>query len=128
MENILSKVTKPTAAEAKALAMFFPSASNPSTTKGDEKPLSFDPSESCVVLNQQKRKKAALKLKNQRLVNVSVAMLKKYSPIVPKGKVRQRLASEQKILNMKFSCDMTADDVEQDLQCVSGVQVHRFRM
>ena len=43
---------------------------------------------------------------------LSVAMLKKYSPIVPKGKLRQQLAARGSILNIKFFRVMTADEVK----------------
>ena len=69
-------MSKPTEAEAKALAKFFPS------TKSKSSGGSFDPTADCVVVGQQKKKKAAIKPK-PRPISISVVMMKKYSPIVP---------------------------------------------
>ena len=98
-------MSKPTEAEAKALAKFFPS------TKSKSSGGSFDPTADCVVLGQQKKKKAAIKPK-QRPISISVVMMKKYSPIVPKGKKRQQLAAQGRILNMKVTREMSSEEIQ----------------
>ena len=105
-------------AEAKALAKFFPSSSKKSD-KG------FDPTGTSVVLPQQKKKKAAIKPK-QRPVNATVVMLKKFSTCVPKGKLRQQLAAEGRILNMKFHREMTADEVKRKI--LGSFQVSKYTL
>lgn len=71
----------------------------------------FNPTAECVVSGNQKKKKAAIRSK-QRAVNVSVVMMKKYSPTIPKGKERQNLAAEGRILNMKVTRGMSAKEVK----------------
>ena len=105
-KSIISKVKKPTEAEAKALARIFPSSSKP---RAIEK--AFDPAAECVVSGQQKKKKAAIRPK-QRTISISVVMMKKYSSIVPKGKERHNLAAEGRILNMKLTRGMSAKEVK----------------
>ena len=90
------------------MAQIFPSSSAP---KAAERALNFDPAAVCVVSGQQKKKKAAIKPK-QRVVNISVVMMKKYSSCVPKGKERQSLAANGRILNMKVTRGMSAREVK----------------
>ena len=98
-------VSKPTEAEAKALAKYFPSAKSTSSQRA------FDTAAECVVSGPQKKKKAAIRPK-QRPVNISVIMMQKYSPVVPKGKERQKLASQGRMLNMKVSRGMNAKELK----------------
>ena len=95
-ESIISRVKKPTQAEAKALSSYFPSSYANAARK-----WSFDPSTECVVLPMQKKKKAATK--RQRPGNITVIMMKEYSSTIPKGKRRERLTSKGRILSLRFS-------------------------
>ena len=113
---MVSKVAKPSEAEAKALAKFFPSAS--SCVVPTKK---FDASADCVVLGAQKRKKAAIKGKSERPVTVSVMMMKKYCPVIPKGKVRKRLASEGRMQNLKVTRNMNAKAIREKILRGFGV-------
>lgn len=98
-------VSKPTEAKAKALAKYFPSAKSTSSQRA------FDPAAECVVLGPQKKKKAAIRPK-QRPVNISIVMMQKYSPVVPKGKECHKLASQGRMLNMKVSRGMNAKELK----------------
>ena len=100
-ESIISKVKKPSEAEAKASAKFFPSSTKPKVIA-----QSFDPAAESIVSSQQK-KKAAIRPKQ----SVSVVMMKKYSTI-PKGKERHSLATEGRILSMKVTRGMSAKEVK----------------
>jgi hypothetical protein len=115
-ESIISKVKKPSEAEAKALAKFFPSSTKPKAVT-----QAFDPSAESVVSSQQKKKKAAIRPK-QRTVSVSVVMMKKYSSTIPKGKERQSLASEGRILNMKVTRGMSAKEIKDKISKAFEVQ------
>lgn len=90
------------------MAQFFPSTAKPKVGSSSN---TFDPTAECVVSGNQKKKKAAIRPK-QRAVNVSVVMMKKYSPTIPKGKERQNLAAEGRILNMKVTRGMNAKEVK----------------
>ena len=58
-----------------------------------------------------KKKKAAIRPK-QRTASIPVVMMLKYSPVVPKGKERQKLASQGRILNLKVSRGMSSKEVK----------------
>ena len=53
-------------------------------------------------------------------------MLKKFSSCVPKGKLRQQLAAEERILNMKFHREMTADEVKSKI--LGSFQVSKYTL
>ena len=83
-KSILTKVTTPTEAEAKAI--YFPS--------GKMRPK-FDVTKNCVA---SKKKATAAKGKGiQRPTTVSVVLMKEYSPLVPKNKDHQKLMSEGRV-------------------------------
>ncbi len=113
---MVSKVAKPSEAEAKALAKFFPSAS--SCVMPTKK---FDASADCVVLRAQKQKKAAIKGQSERPVTVSIVMMRKYCPVIPKGKVRKRLASEGRMQNLKVTRSMNAKPIREKILHGFGV-------
>ena len=99
------------------MAQIFPSFSTP---KAAERALNFDPAAECVVSGQQKKIKAAIKPK-QRVVNISVVMMKKYSSCLPKGKERHSLAANGRILNMKVTRGMSAREVKDKIRAVFDV-------
>ena len=100
-ESIISEIKKPTQAEAKALAAFFP---------GSKRRVDFDPSAESIVLSRQKKKKAAIK--RQRSTTISVIMLEKYSSTIPKGILRKRMAAKGKIQGIKFTREMSFQEVK----------------
>lgn len=105
-ESVISRIKKPTQAEAKALARYFPSTStSTSTTCSTVRKRPFDPAAESVALPMQKKKKRAVK--RPRPANISVIMMKEFSSIIPKGKVRQKLSSKGRILSVSFSRDMS---------------------
>ena len=116
-ESIIAKVKKPTQAEAKALATYFPSSKSAS-----KRALVFDPAAESVVLPMQKKKKCATK--RQRPCNVTVILMKEFSPKIPKGKIRQRLASKGRILSLRISRSMTNQEVKN--QVVRAFKVDKF--
>ena len=107
--NITSRVKKPTEAEAKALAKYFPSTSAGKKKSRD----AFDPVAESIVLPKQKKKKAAIS--RPRATNITVIMMKEYSPSIPKGKRRQSLATSGRIQTLKFTRTMTQLEVKNQI-------------
>ena len=93
------------------MASYFPT--NTSQKRDHSQSLHFNPTAESVVLPLQKKKKAATK--RERPSNVTVIMMKEYSCSIPKGKVRQRLASEGRILNIRFSRRMSSQEVSNQI-------------
>ena len=62
---------------------------------------------------EHRKKKAAIPKKHVIIkpINVPVVMLKNFSPVLPKGKDRQRLMSSGQILNVRVNRDMTPSEV-----------------
>ena len=118
-ETIISRVKKPTEAEAKVLASYFPSTSAP---RKREYPR-FDPSAQSIVLPMQKKKKAAI-TKRERPSNITVVMMKEYCTSIPKGKVRQKLAAKGRILSVRFSRSMSCQEVTN--QIIRTFKVAKF--
>lgn len=114
----MGKVLKPTPIEVRALAKCFPSSS---TTKKS----GFDPNADCVVIQAQKKKKAAIKGK-QRPISITVVMLRSYLPTVPKGKMRKNLASEGRIQNIGVTRDMTNLQVRNKIVRAFGIASFSF--
>ena len=92
--DILKKVTKPTEAEAQALAKYFPSNSS--------RPR-FDPKAECL-----KSTKKGSRKKNERPCAVTVVMMKKFTSCIPKGKVRKQMVQEGKIHTLRINRSASA--------------------
>ena len=106
--SIIAKVKKPTEAEAKALAKYFPSGSS---YKAERKTSTgFDPLAESVVKDRQLKKKGAIK--RQRPSSITVVMMDQYCSSIPKGKVRRKLASKGKVQSIKFTRSMTHQEVK----------------
>ena len=88
--SILSKVKKPTQAEAKAISQMF------STSKNEKKRL-FDPLADSIVEPQKKKKKKAIPSKKSKPTNLKVFLLDKQQTKVPKGEVRKLLEKEGRV-------------------------------
>ena len=114
-ESIIAKVKKPTQAEAKALSTYFPSSKSAPKR-------AFDPAAESVVLPMQKKKKCATK--RQRPCNVTVILMKDFCPKIPKGQIRQRLASKGRILSLRISRSMTNQEVKN--QVIRAFKVDKF--
>ena len=104
-QSIIARVKKPTEAEAKALASYFPSTAS---RKRSLEP-SFDLSADCVVSSQQKKKSAS---KTPRLSTITVVVMKKYERAVPRGKRRQKLSSEGRVKPVKLRRSMSSQEVK----------------
>lgn len=96
-ESILSRVKKPSEAEAAALSKCFPS--------GERKP--FDPSQS-----SQKKKKGASAPAKSKACTVDVVMLKNFKQDVPKGLERKNLKKKGRIQSVKLTRAMGEEEVE----------------
>ena len=75
----------------------------------------FNPNADCVVIGEQRKKKAAIKKRPSRPVNVSVVMMKNFSPIVPKGKIRQELVTTGKIQTMRVTKETSSSVIQEKI-------------
>ena len=100
----MSRVKKPTHAEAETLAKLFPSSS--STSKRSI-PI-FDPSAESVVVQRKRQKKA---ITRKHFTNVTVVMMTKYSPYLPKKDARKELICNGRAQSLPFSRNMSKAEV-----------------
>ena len=98
VEDILSKVKKPSEAEARALSKCFPGGKNPSTSASTE----FNPR-----LDYKKKQKRATKLSK-----VEVIMLKEFQGWIPKGEARKKLRRKGRVSDVSFTMSMTNSQIE----------------
>lgn len=84
----------------------------------------FDPSADCVVLDSKRKKKAAIKRKPERFVTISVVMMKKFIPSIPKGKQRQRLASQGRMQGLKVTHSMNGQEIRNKI--MDAFKVSKF--
>ena len=101
IENILSRVKKPSEAEAAALAKCFPSTSGPRKQ--------FDPAEESVVKQNQNKKKWGIK--SSKPSKVEVVMFEEFQD-VPKGEARKKLKRKGRICDVQLTRAMSALQVE----------------
>ncbi len=111
-ESVLKRISKPKDVEVKELSKMFPSYR---TKPGPSQ--KFDPGAKCVAAERQKKKKKS-SVPKKILSAVTVVVLDKFSCIVPRGKVRQKLASSGKIQSIKFSRDMSPEQVRASIKAV----------
>lgn len=111
LKTTLSKVKKPSGAEANVLAKYFPSYKKRSESDAEQR-LPFNPSAESVVLTQQKKKKAAIKKTIQKPVTIQVVLMKDYSSSVPKNKHKDELKAAGRIQYIRFFRRMSARDVK----------------
>ncbi len=103
----MKKISKPTEVEVKELSKFFPSyKQNPGP--------SFDPNATCVVSAQQRKKKVGIKRKPKDS-KITAMLMKKFVPTVPRGKARQKLASEGRMQSIRLTRDLNAKQVREIL-------------
>lgn len=104
IDNILSRVKKPSEAEAAALSKCFASNSSGPDSK------SFDPLQvSTVKRNQEKKKRA---IKNAKPSKVEVIMLREFQGDVPKGEARKKIRKKGRISEVQIMRTMSALQVE----------------
>lgn len=112
MESVLSKVSKPSAAEANALASFFPA----------KKPVkAFNPRVESVVAVNQKKKKAGIKPSKKRSSVTVMMMMKEYSSKLPKGTPKEELLAQGRIQSIKVNRQMKPDEVKRLILKAFGV-------
>ena len=92
----MDRLGAPSDVEVKELASHFPCVA--------KKKKGFEPT--APVLPRKK-----CKSRKPKPVNVTVALLKKFSPIVPKGNVRQKLARQGRIQSLRLHREMTEREV-----------------
>ena len=72
----------------------------------------FNPSDDCVASTSHVKKKRFKKHKKPKESSVTVLLLKKFQPILPKGKECRELSAEERIQTISVHCKMTAQEVE----------------
>ena len=100
----MSRVKKPSAAEAATLSKCFPTGSG-----GGKK--AFDPNDECVVKGQQVKKKKSIPIKSKPST-IEVILLQDYQEDVPKGTARNKLKKCGRVLQIKLTRVMSTADVE----------------
>ena len=95
-QNIIAKVATPSRVEASVLATHFPARADSIIRKGN-----------------WKRKKTS---KDERPTKITVVLLEKFSSSVPKGKVRQELASSGRILSIRFTPTMSSQSIREKIE------------
>ncbi len=98
----ITKVVKPSTAEAAALARLFPSSSSPQVPKG------FDPNKESVFSGLKKRKKAA-RMKPSKVV---LTLLNNDGIFTPRGKGKKVLEAKQRIKRVEFHREMNSEAVK----------------
>ncbi len=99
------RLLKPSGAEAKELGKLFgrgPSSSSPS----------FDPKQPLSGLPDRKKKKRASS-SSGRTVNIDICRLQRFTPFIPKGRVRKVLKSQGRITTVQLTRSMVASTVKQ---------------
>ena len=70
----------------------------------------------CVVIGEQRKKNAAFPKRPSRPISTSVVMMKEFSPVAPKGKVRQYLVLKGKIQTMRITKDTLSALVREKIE------------
>ena len=102
---------KPSEKEAKELGKLFPSCAGSSSKKRGP---SFDPNERLYGLPDRKKKKKG-STSQGRPVTVSICWLPRFTPSIPKGKVRNRLKEQNRIRNVKLTRSMNPSTVRESV-------------
>ena len=110
--NSSSKLCKPNKREAEELSKLFPHTVRTSKKHGP----SFDPNEILEGVPDKKKKRGGTSL--GRCVNVTVCRLPRYSTFIPKGKVRNELKKQRRLVDIKLTRSMTATVVRQAIDRV----------
>ena len=110
--SLSTKLRSPSSEVARELGQLFPfCVPGPSTSKrGDD----FDPRQELPVMPDRKRKKKAL-TSSGRCINVTVCRLPKYTPFIPKGKVRSNLKENGRLQTVRLTRLMNASDVKSSI-------------
>ena len=110
--SLSAKLGRPSSEVARELGQLFPACSpGPSTSK---RGADFDPHQELPGMPDRKRKKKAL-TSSGRCVNVTVCRLPKFTPFVPKGKVRSNLKENGRLQTVRLTRSMNASDVKSSI-------------
>ncbi len=101
--DILSRVKKPSEAEAVALSKCFPGGKSSDTSKVFSTSKVFNPSVDYHGKKQKRVKKPS---------KVEVVMLKEFQGWIPKGEARKRLRRKGRVSDVSFTRSMTNIQVE----------------
>ncbi len=111
--TICSKVKKLSPAHASALHKMFPS----SVSRPKKQSAAFDPTEDCVFLSEQKKKKKSTSRNKPTLINVVV--VDRHRRIVPRGLYKTELENAQRFLKVTLQRNMSAAAVQTAIQQAS---------
>ena len=107
--SLSTKLRSPSSEVARELGQLFPScAPGPSTSK---RGADFDQRQELPGMPDRKRKKRS----SGRCVNVTVCRLPKYTPFIPKGKVRRNLKDNGRLQTVRLTRLMNASDVKSSI-------------
>ena len=110
--SLSTKLGKPSSEEARELGQLFPSCSpGPSTSK---RVADFDPCKELAGMPNKKRKRKAL-TSSGRCVNITVCRLPKFTPFIPKGKVRSNLKEKGRLQTIRLTRLMDPSDVKSSI-------------
>ena len=101
-ESIIERIKRPSEVEAKTLSNLFPARSKPAKRK-----LNFDPHGDCVASTSHSKKQAFNR--KCKSASVSVVVLKKFQPMLPKGKERRELSAAGRIKQVDIHRKMTVE-------------------
>ena len=104
------KMGKPSEANAKVIAQLFPGY------KGTGVKRKFDPNDDCVVAEQHRQKKAALKGKVKgRAKSINVMIVEGNGNSIPRGVKKEQLKNNGKFKTLDFFRYMTSKEVNEKL-------------
>ena len=105
VSKICNRVGKPSNAHTEALRDLFPSSSSSKRIRLSD---AFDPTQPCVALEHQKKKKA-VRCRPSKVAVIVVEDLKKG---LPKGKYRKELTQSQRVVSLEFYRYMSSTQIK----------------
>ena len=120
-QSVLKKISKPSDLEVKELSKFFPSYQS----KGGPS-KKFDVGAKSVVEDNKKKKKTAIRKRQPKPSVISVILLDDFTPSVPRGNARHKLASSGKMQTVRFSRDMSGDMVKERISSVFNCSEYTY--
>lgn len=121
-QSYCTKVGEVSEKNIQVLKKHFPAFHGLSSTSKKRK---FDPTENCIVADQQRKKKAANTRMKPRVFHV--VFLPRLTTFVPRGYQRSKLAREGRILKLTFRRNMSSEDVQTTiLDAFSSLSLEKF--
>ena len=123
-KEICRSLGKPSEANARVLANLFPTCASSST----KRQLKFNPNDECVAGEVHRRKKAATSGQG-RAKKVKVVMLNDIPSSIPKGRRRESLKKNGRVVEILFNRCMTAKEVLKQIRAafVSVGDIHSLQ-